>query len=321
MALTLLAGMGQVSLFLILAPLIQGVIKRVKARLQGRCGPGILQPFADLRKYLHKEMVLPETATWLFWTAPFVYFAATSAAALLVPAILAAAPLGLAGDLLAVIFLLALGRFALSLATLESGSAFAGMGSSREMAVGALVEPALLLALAAFFLRAGSTSLAGVIGVLAAAGWRTVTLSHLLGFLALLVVAVAETGRLPVDNPDTHLELTMIHEGMVLEYSGPLLALITWAAQVKQLLVLTLVANVALPWGLPVTFPGLNAAGAGAILFGTFILLAKVLLLGLLLAVIETISAKVRLLRLPEFLGTAAVLAGLAVLVHWGVGS
>lgn len=318
---TVLAAAGQLALVLFLAPLVQGIIKRAKGRLQGRRGPGIGQPYADLRKLLLKEMVLPETATWLFWAAPYVYFAAILAAALLVPMALAAAPLGFGGDAILLIYLLALGRFALALATLESGSAFAGMGSSREMALGALVEPALLLTLATFFLRTGSTGLGDVAGALSAAGWSGVTLPHLLGLLALLVVAVAETGRVPVDNPDTHLELTMIHEGMLLEYSGPLLALITWAAQAKQFLVLALAANLALPWGLPAV-PGPGPAGALALTAasGAGLLLVKVVALGLLLAAIETVSAKIRILRLPEFLGTAVLLAGLAVLIQWGMG-
>lgn len=302
----------QLALFFLWAPLLNGLIKRTKARLQGRVGPPVWQPYADLRKWFRKEMVISEHATWLFHAAPFVHGAGIAAAALLVPVVIPAGGMVAGsdwGDMFLAAGLLALARFALALAALEPGSAFGGMGSSREMAVSAFVEPALLLALVAFALRAGTAHLADMAGALATGGWQGVLPGHLLAALALLIVTVAETGRVPVDNPDTHLELTMIHEGMVLEYSGPYLGLIVWAHDVKQLLLLSLLANLALPVALP-----------GPLWLALAAYLVKTAAFGVVLAVIETAMAKVRILRIPDLLITGAVLSLLAVLSDMRIG-
>ncbi|HYF94799.1 MAG TPA: NADH-quinone oxidoreductase subunit H [Symbiobacteriaceae bacterium] len=273
----------QLLLFALWAPLVNGVIKATKARLQRRVGPPIWQPYRDLMKLFRKQMVISGSATWLFHGAPYVHAGATAAAALLVPSVPA---LQRGGDFLLLIGMLALSRFVLALAALEPGSAFGGMGSSREMAVSAFVEPALLVTLGAFI----------VIGTGSGPG-------RLLAAAALVIITVAETGRVPVDNPDTHLELTMIHEGMVLEYSGPYLGLIAWSHDVKQLIMLTLLANLALPVGL-----------FGQIWLALPVYLVKTLLLGVLLAFIETGMAKVRILKIPDLLITATALSALAAL-------
>lgn len=304
-----MTALAQLLLFALWAPLLNGVIKKTKAWLQRRRGPVIWQPYADLRKFSRKQMVIPASATWLFHSAPYIVAATTAAAVFLVPGISAAPPLLGTGDLLLLVGLLALGRFALVLASLEPGSAFGGMGASREVAVAAFIEPTLLLTLAAYVLRVGSTDLGTLAGGLARAGLGAYTPGHLLAGLALLVVAVAETGRVPVDNPDTHLELTMIHEGMVLEYSGPYLALILWARDLKQLIMLTLLADLVLPLGI----------GAAAYI-AIPALLAKTLLFGLLLAFIETGLAKVRILKIPDLLLSGAALALLAVLADLRLG-
>ena len=314
-----MTALAQLLLFALWAPLLNGVIKKTKAWLQRRRGPVIWQPYADLRKFSRKQMVIPAGATWLFHSAPYIVAATTAAAVFLVPGISAAPPLLGTGDLLLLVGLLALGRFALVLASLEPGSAFGGMGASREVAVAAFIEPTLLLTLAAYVLRVGSTDLGTLAGGLARAvepgvglaraGLGAYTPGHLLAGLALLVVAVAETGRVPVDNPDTHLELTMIHEGMVLEYSGPYLALILWARDLKQLIMLTLLADLVLPLGI----------GAAAYI-AIPALLAKTLLFGLLLAFIETGLAKVRILKIPDLLLSGAALALLAVLADLRLG-
>jgi formate hydrogenlyase subunit 4 len=229
---------------------------------------------------------------------------ATLSAGLLVPSVgLHGAPEF--GDLVLVVGLLALARFAMALASLDTGSAFAGMGASREMAIAALVEPALLAAAFALAIPAGTTSLGGLAAAGLAAGPLALGPAHLLAGAALLIVALAETGRLPVDNPDTHLELTMVHEGMLLEYSGRPLALLIWAAQIKQLLVLSVLAARLLPWGLGAPLP-LALAAYGVKLAG----------LGALLAAIETSCAKLRLLRLPDLLATAFTLGGLSIVAH-----
>lgn len=301
----------QLLLFFLWAPVVNGVIKKTKARLQSRRGPSVWQPYADLQKFFRKEMVIASSATWLFHAAPFVHVAAMAAAALLVPVgVVPGAATGPGwGDMFALAGLLALARFALALAALEPGSAFGGMGSSREMAIAVFAEPALLLALGAFALRAGTTGLAPMAGGLAARGWAGLIPGHLLAAAALLIVTVAETGRVPVDNPDTHLELTMIHEGMVLEYSGPYLALIVWAHDVRQLILLSLLASLALPVG---------TLGPLWLVLPAY--LAKTLAFGALLAFIETAAAKVRILKVPDLLITAAALSLLAVIsdLHTG---
>jgi formate hydrogenlyase subunit 4 len=292
------------SLVLILAPGLHGLIKSLKARLQGRRGPGILQPYADLLKLLQKGSIVPGPTSWVFRAAPLVNFSATLSAALLLPTLAPRAPLG-AGDLVLLVGLLALARFALALAALDTGSAFAGMGASREMAIAALVEPALLAATLALAIPAGGTDLADLAARGQTSGWLALGPAHLLAAGALVIVAIAETGRLPVDNPDTHLELTMVHEGMLLEYSGRPLALLVWAAQIKQLLVLGLLAVMVLPWGI-----------GAPILVALPAYLLKLGALGAMLAAIETGTAKLRILRLPDLLATAFALGGLSTLAH-----
>lgn len=301
----------QLVFVLLIAPLAGGVIKVTKARLQRRVGPPVWQTYADLRKFFRKEMVIAQSASWLFHVAPFVHMAAVAAAALMVPVVLTGAgnlPTGW-GDMLLLVGLLALSRFSLAAAALEPGGAFGGMGSSREMAVAAFVEPALLLTLAAFTLKTGTTSLAGIATGLAAKGWVGIIPGHLLSAVALVLIVVAETGRVPVDNPDTHLELTMIHEAMVLEYSGPYLALIVWSHDVKQLLMLTLLANIALPVGT-----------VGPLWLTLPLYLIKIVGFGVLLAFIETAMAKVRILKVPDLLMTSAALSVLAVLSDLQIG-
>jgi len=323
----LVAGVGgaaavvlQAALVLAVAPLLNGMIKLAKARWQMRRGPGILQPYWDLHKYFRKDDLRSEHASWLFAATPYVYFGAALAAALLLPTVVARAPLP-GGDLLAVVGLLALGRFFLALAGLETGSAFGGMGSSREVTFAALIEPALLAGLLGVAARAGTTDPAALAAAGAAGGPGLVGPAHLLTFAALLIVAVAETGRLPVDNPDTHLELTMVHEGMLLEYSGPSLALLAWGALLRQLVVLTLLANIFFPWGIASAAGAAGAAPAApAALVGLLAYTAKLGALGLLLATIETAFAKLRIFRVPELLATAAGMALLAVVVGRLVG-
>jgi formate hydrogenlyase subunit 4 len=298
------AAVVQAVLVLALAPALQGWIKRCKADWQGRRGPPLLQAYADLAKLLRKEPLLPEPASWLFRAAPWLVLAATVAAATLVPLIGPKNPLG-AGDLIALAGLLALGRFAQALAALDTGSAFGGMGASREMAISALVEPALVLVIFALAIPAGSTDPGRLATDGLAAGWAALGPAHLLALAALLIVAIAETGRIPIDNPDTHLELTMVHEGMLLEYAGPQLAALQLAALAKQALVLGLVAALLLPWGLDAPAP-----------LALLALLVKWAALGALLASVESLYAKLRILRLPDLLASAFALGGLSLVAR-----
>jgi formate hydrogenlyase subunit 4 len=236
----------QVAGMLALAPLLKGAIKKAKAVLQTRQGPPLLQGYYDLAKLLRKEPVRSQTASWVYVAGPRMYFAATVAATTLVPVLVAAAPLEAAGGILLLVGMLALGRFALAAAALDTGSPFGGMGSSREMTIAALAEPALMLGLFASALAAGTLNLGALVRSVLAQG-PAFHPSDLLAFAGLFIIVIAETGRIPVDNPATHLELTMIHEAMVLEYAGPDLALVEWASAVKELLYLTLLADLFLP--------------------------------------------------------------------------
>jgi formate hydrogenlyase subunit 4 len=300
-------AVGQAALVLGLAPGLVGLVRWLKARLQSRRGAPPWQPYLELRKLFGKEVVVSSNASWLFRLAPFVVFGSTAAAACLVPTLVVPLPLDAVGDLLVVVYLLLLGTVFLALAGLDPGSAFGGMGSSRETTVAALAEPTVALAIFALALSAGSTNLGEIVARTMADPAAALSPGHLFAFAALFVVMLAETGRLPVDNPATHLELTMIHEAMVLEYSGRYLALIEWAAALKLLVFFTLLGNLFLPWGVA------PAATPGALALALLSLLLKLTVVALIVAVLETRVAKLRLFRVPELLSVSFVLALLAV--------
>jgi formate hydrogenlyase subunit 4 len=298
---------AQAALLVLAAPLVTGFIQKLKARLQCREGASVWQPYRDLAKLLRKGTVRSDTATPFFQAIPVLVLAATLTAATMVPVLWA--PSGAArlplGDAILLVALLALARFLLAVGALDAGGAFGGMGASREMTVGLLVEPALMLAVFSVAVSSGTTD----VGLLAARrealadSW---TAPDLLALFAMLILALAETGRIPVDNPDTHLELTMLHEGMLLEHSGPGLACIALATHVKQLVTLTLVAALFLPLGL--------ARGTGpdlAVALGAFGL--KILALATFLGLVESSYAKLRFFRVPQFLGLGLVCAFLAL--------
>ncbi len=299
---------AQAALLLLVAPGVVGLIRWMKARLQNRRGAPVWQPYLELRKLFRKEVVVSENASWLFRAAPFVVFAATAVAATLVPLVLVVREVDAVGDLILLVYLLLLGTFVLALAGLDPGSAFGGMGASREMTVAALAEPSVALAVFALALGAGSTNLGRIVTATLDDPARAVSPGHLLAFVALFIVTLAETGRLPVDNPATHLELTMIHEAMVLEYSGRYLALIEWAAAARLLIFFALLGNLFAPWGIVTgaVSPDVLAIGLGALLLKLGVLAAAV-------AALETRVAKLRLFRVPELLSVSFVLALLAV--------
>jgi formate hydrogenlyase subunit 4 len=298
---------GQVCLALLLAPGLVGLIRWIKARLQNRRGAPVWQPYLELRKLFRKEVVVSSNASWLFRATPFIIFGSTVATTALVPIVAAPLAFDTMGDLVVLVYLLLLGTFFLALAGLDPGSAFGGMGASREVTVSALAEPTVALAVFALALSAGSTNLGRIVAATLADPASAVSPGHLLAFAALFIVTLAETGRLPVDNPATHLELTMIHEAMLLEYSGRYLAMIEWAASVKLLIFFALLGNLFAPWGVArVLTPEALVVAAG-----TFLL--KLLALAVTVAVIETRIAKLRLFRVPELLSVSFVLALLAV--------
>ena len=305
---TALAILLQTVLLLALAPFVSGCIKNWKAKLQSRRGPRVWQPYLDLVKFLRKDMVISEHASWIFRGMPYVLFISTLLAGLMMPLVSASAPLSLFGGALAFVGLLALGRFFLALAGLDPASAFGGMGSSREMTISALAEPALMLGIFTVAIAADrSTNLSQM--VLAAQGptWKLLNPAHVLAFAALFIVLLAETGRIPVDNPATHLELTMIHEAMILEYSGRYLALIEWAASVKQLVLMALLVNIFFPVGIATN---MSAASLGLSLL---CFMAKLLALSGAVVLVETTNAKLRLFRVPDLLSAAFILAALAL--------
>jgi formate hydrogenlyase subunit 4 len=297
----------QTVLLLALAPLITGIIKNWKARLQNRRGPPVWQLYLDLRKFFGKDMVISEHASWVFSFAPYVVFVTALLAGLLMPMLTVQAPLSLFGGALALVGLLALGRFFLALGGLDPASTFGGMGSSREMTIAAIAEPALMLAVFTMAIAAGSTDLSRIVAATLGPNWSLLSPMHVLAFAALFIVLLAETGRIPVDNPATHLELTMIHEAMLLEYSGRYLALMEWGASIKQLVLMTLLVNVFFPFGLAVAAP----AGLG---FSLLAYVAKLLVVSGFVVIVETTNAKLRLFRVPDLLSAAFVLAGLSLL-------
>jgi len=309
----ILINLTQMLIVALGAPLLVGSVRKVKARLQGRRGASVLQPYRDLRKLFAKDAVVSENTSWIFRFTPYLLAATMLLSALIVPVLTIATPFGLMGNIIVLMYLFLLGTFFLALAGLDAGSAFGGMGSSREMAIAALAEPTVMIAIFALALRAGTTSLNEIIGRVAADPLLILNAGHLLAFVAFFIVALAETGRLPIDNPATHLELTMIHEAMILEYSGRYLALIEWAAGMKLFLFLTLLANLFFPWGVALTLTPF------ALLIAFVALIIKVGILVVGIAVLETAVAKLRLFRVPELLSGSFMLALLAVLIFFFV--
>jgi formate hydrogenlyase subunit 4 len=305
--LALIAQAAQMLLVVAVAPFVLGVTRTVKSRLLRRIGPSPLQPYFDIWKLLHKEAVLAHNASWLYRVVPYLVFAATWVAAALIPTYATGLIFSWSADLIAIVALLATARFALALAGMDVGTAFGGIGSSREMLVGSLAEPAMLLVVFTVALVAGTTQLSSIAEhmVNAPVGLRV---SLALGLFALVFIAVAENARIPIDNPATHLELTMVHEAMVLEYSGRHLAMIEAAAALKLVLYLSLLSCLFFPFGIATADRGLLAVALAVLAY-----LAKLVVLATLLPIGETAVAKMRVFRYPIFLGSAFAAGALAV--------
>lgn len=294
---------------LLLAPLLTGVVRKAKARLLRRIGPPLTQPYRDLWRLLQKEVVLADNASWLFRATPYLVFATTWLAATLVPTFATGLSFNWAADLIGIVALLALGRFFLALAGMDVGTSFGGIGSSREMMIASLAEPAMMMIIFSLALLAGSTQLSTMAQYLLSpnVGLR-VTLG--LSLFALMVVGIAENARIPVDNPATHLELTMVHEAMLLEYSGRHLALLELASFIKLLLYLSLIACLFVPWGLVPADASWPAFGLGLLVYA-----AKMVVGVCILAGFETAIAKMRVFRVPTFVGAAIMLGLLGALL------
>jgi formate hydrogenlyase subunit 4 len=300
---------AQMLVVLLLAPLLTGIARKVKAHMMRRQGPPVLQMYRDLVRLMRKDVVLAENASWLFRVLPYAIFSATWVAASLVPTFAVGLVFSWSADLIAIIALLGTARFALALAGLDIGTSFGGSGSSREVMIASLAEPAMLMIVFTLALIAGSTQLSTMAEVMQSPeiGLRV---SLGLALIALIMVALAENARIPIDNPATHLELTMVHEAMVLEYSGRHLALIELSSALKLLLYVSLIACVFLPWGLA-------PAGAppSALAIGAAAYLGKLFAAGILLGLFESLIAKMRVFRVPQFLGAALMLGLLATLL------
>ena len=278
----------------VVSPLCIGIIKKIKARLQNREGASIFQPYKDLWKLLHKDEVISRDASWIFYSAPFIVFAITIMVGASIPLFGSFFNNTLTGDMLIIVYALAISTFFLALAGMDTGSAFGGFGSSREMTLSALAEGGLIFSLLTVALINGTTNLFAISGSIFGQGQHF--LSVLLAFSGFFIVLLAETARFPYDNPDTHLELTMIHEAMILEYSGKRLALMEWASANKLLIFFALGANLFFPSGLA------QNAYADAIILGIVIFMVKIFIFCLAIALIESSMAKFRFFRLPDLL-------------------
>ncbi len=288
-------------------PLLVGLMRKVRCRLEGRRGPPIRQPLLDVRKLARKQRTRPDQASWVFSLAPLVVVGSVVVAVAVTPLLTTSPAFGWSADLFAVVFLLLLGSVALALGALDTGTAFGGMGASRAMTIGAVSEPALLVAVLALSIPARSSNLSTIVSRSLVHPVWLVTPQRLLAVVAFVIVIVAESGRLPVDNPTTHLELTMIHEAMVLEYAGPDLALVKLGEEMRLAFLMALLANLFVPWGIA------SAPGPDHVALGILAAVAKVAVLGAALAAAEVFMAKLRLFRVPELLAGAFVLAIVAV--------
>lgn len=304
----LAAQLGQMLLVLAIAPALTGVVRKMKARLQRRIGPSIFQPYRDLRRLFGKDAVIADNTSWLFRAAPYLIFAATWVAAALVPTFQAGLVFSWAGDLIAIVALLGAARFIQAVAALDAGTSFGGIGASREIMIASLAEPAMIMVVFTVALVAGSTQLSTIAAFMVT--HQSLRVSLAMALVALIIVALAENARIPVDNPSTHLEVTMVHEAMVLEYSARHLAMVEWAASLKLLLYISMVVCIFFPFGLITDGGGLLAHALSLAAY-----LLKVAAAALLLATLETVIAKMRVFRVPNLLGIALMLGLLGTLL------
>ncbi len=305
------AQTAQVLLVVLMAPLLTGFVRKVRARLLRHRGPPLLQPYRDLVRLIHKDVVVADSASWLFRVAPYLVFSAIWVAAAVTPTFAADLPFSRSADFIVIVALLGTARFFLALAGLDVGTSFGGIGTSREIMIATLAEPAMLMVVFTVSLMAGSTQLSSVVAFTGGPDVG-VRISLALALFALAMVGLAECGRIPVDNPATHLELTMVHEAMVLEYSGRHLAMIELASSLKLLVYLSLIVSIFTPWGIALPGEGVAAHAAGAAVY-----VAKLAVAGFTLSVFETAIAKMRVFRVPEFLAMALMLGLLGTLLRF----
>lgn len=305
----------QLLVIILIAPFVNGVIKKVKALTQKRRGAPLLQMYFDLYKLFKKNAVVSETASWIFKASPYVVFSTAVAAALLVPATTMLAPKGFPGDIILLVYLMALGRFFMTLAGLDTASTFGGMGSSREAMISSLMEPSIMVSLFTAGLVAGTTSIYGIMQVMKELAVPMEQPVFIMVFLVVLIIIIAETSRIPVDDPATHLELTMVHEAMILEYSGRHLALMELGASVKQLVFITLLVNICLPHDQLISITGI-----AAIVISLLLYLIKVVFVSVLIAIIEVSTVKFRFFSVPNLAALSFILAFIGFLQYFVIG-
>ena len=305
----------QLFVVILLAPMVNGVIGKIKALTQKRTGAPVLQMYYDLYKLMRKGAVVSDVSSWIFRATPYIVFASAVAAAMLVPVTVKVLPSGIPGDLIMLFYVLALGRFFICLAALDTGSAFGGMGSSREVMISSLIEPSVIVVIFTLGLMSKSTSVFVMMQSMAHGGAKFIGPVTILLFLAMIIILIAETSRIPIDDPATHLELTMVHEAMILEYSGRHLALMEYGAVIKQMLLMTLMVNLFFPFESLVT-----AAGFAGVTLSLLIYLAKMLVLTVLIAVIEVSTVKVRFFSIPNLAALSFILAFLGFLQYFVLG-
>ena len=305
----------QLLVIILIAPFVNGVIKKVKALTQKRRGAPLLQMYFDLYKLFKKNAVVSETASWIFKASPYVVFSTAVAAALLVPATTMLAPKGFPGDIILLVYLMALGRFFMTLAGLDTASTFGGMGSSREAMISSLMEPSIMVSLFTAGLVAGTTSIYGIMQVMKELAVPIEQPVFIMVFLVVLIIIIAETSRIPVDDPATHLELTMVHEAMILEYSGRHLALMELGASVKQLVFITLLVNICLPHDQLISITGI-----AAIVISLLLYLIKVVFVSVLIAIIEVSTVKFRFFSVPNLAALSFILAFIGFLQYFVIG-
>lgn len=302
--------LAEVLFVLLISPLLTGIIRKIKAWMQCRTGPSVLQPYRDLWKQLRKGTVMSREASWLFLIIPYICLGAMLCLAVILP-VFTARSVGGVGDMVAAIYVLAIFRFMMVLGGLEGGSSFGGMGSSREMMISAIVEPTLLLSIFSVAAISGSTDLSAISSFFASSGSSALSPSLFLAAAAIFISLMAENSRVPFDNPATHLELTMVHEGMLLEYSGKELAMMELASYMRLSLFMIILSNVFFPWGIAL------GVGLGEVLVGILVITLKLMALAVTVAVVESVMAKLRLFRLPNLLTISFTLSLLAVMSYY----
>lgn len=308
MVINVVISIAQLALFVIGAPVLVGIMSKVRARAEGRKGAPVRQVLFDLKKLASKERIHAEHSSMVFAIAPLVLVSTTAVAIAISPILTTTPVLARSADLFVIVFLLLCGSLALALGGLDPGTAFGGMGASRAMTIGALAEPALLVSIFALSIQTGTSNLPGIVSATVFHPLWATSPERLLALVSIIIVVLAETGRIPFDNPSTHLELTMIHEAMTLEYAGPELALVTLAETMRVGLLFALIVNLFVPWGIA-TSHGIADVARSAALLG-----AKIVFIATMVALFEIRTAKIRLFRVPELLNGGFVLGVLAIL-------